>query len=75
MGLNESVFSKTMGTLQSGSGSINGSGEPIPMRPMDKFFISQSRQSTLNSKWKLEERKCVEKLVDLCTQKVSHLMQ
>ena len=75
MGLNESVFSKTMGILWSGSESINGSGEPIPMGAMDKFAISQSRQSTLNSKWKLEERKCVEKLVDLCTQKVSHLMQ
>ena len=83
VGPNESVFSKTMGTLQSGSGSgnesgsgsVNGSGEPIPRGSMDKFTISQPRQSTLNSKWKLEERKCVEKLVGLYTQNVSHLIQ
>ncbi|RVW98873.1 hypothetical protein CK203_033820 [Vitis vinifera] len=42
---------------ESGSGSVNESGEPIPKGPMDKFAISQPRQSTLNSKWKLEERK------------------
>ena len=78
MGPNESAFSKTMGTLRSGSGSGNesgsGSGEPIPRGPMDKFTISQPRQSTLNSKWKLEERKYGEKFVNICTQKVSHLI-
>ncbi|RVW81720.1 hypothetical protein CK203_049553 [Vitis vinifera] len=51
----ESALSKTIGTLGSGSGS--GSGEPIPRGPMDKFTTSQPRQSTLNSKWKQEERK------------------
>ena len=38
VGPNESVFSKTMGTLRSGSESVNESGEP-----MDKFVISQPR--------------------------------
>ena len=38
VGPNESVFSKTMGTLRSGSESVNESGEP-----MDKFIISQPR--------------------------------
>ena len=46
--MHESDLSKTIGTLGSGSGS----GEPIPRGPMDKFTISQPRQSTLNSKWK-----------------------
>ena len=68
--MHESDLSKTIGTL--GSGSESGSGEPIPRGPMDKFTISQPRKSTLNSKWKQEERKCVEKLVGLCIQKVSH---
>ena len=31
--------------------------EPILGGPMDRFTTSQSRQSTLNSKWKQEERK------------------
>ena len=59
-----------MGTLRSGiesgsgSGSVNGSGEPIPRRPMDKFIISQPRQSILNSKWKLEETKEVCRKID-----------
>ena len=60
--MHESVFSKTMGTLQNGneskSGSVSvsvsvsgsGSGEPIPRGPMDKFTTLQPRQSTLNSK-------------------------
>ena len=47
VGPNESVFSKTMGTLwsgsgngnESGSGSVNRSGEHIPKGPMDKFII------------------------------------
>ncbi|XP_019080698.2 uncharacterized protein LOC109123935 [Vitis vinifera] len=51
--MHESALSKTIGTLGSGSGS----GEPIPRGPMDKFTTSQPRQSTLNSKWKQEERK------------------
>ncbi|RVW35015.1 hypothetical protein CK203_079876 [Vitis vinifera] len=63
--MHESALSKTIGTLGSGSGSgvgsgvgsVSGSGEPIPRGPMDKFTISQPRQSTLNSKWKQEERK------------------
>ncbi|KAL6314581.1 hypothetical protein AAG906_026921 [Vitis piasezkii] len=55
--MHESVLSKTIGTLGSGSGSVSGSGEPIPRGPMDKFTTSQPRQSTLNSKWKQEERK------------------
>ncbi|RVW97934.1 hypothetical protein CK203_021220 [Vitis vinifera] len=50
--MHESALSKTIGTLGSG----NGSGEPIPRGPMDKFTTSQPRQSTLNSKWKQEER-------------------
>ena len=58
VGPNESAFSKTMGTLrsgsgsgsESGSGSLYGNGEPIPRGPMDKFVISQPRQSTFNSK-------------------------
>ena len=61
-----------MGTLRSGSesesgsgsGSVNGSGEPIPRGPMDKFIISQPRQSILNSKWKLEEMKEVCRKID-----------
>ena len=65
--IHESVLSKTIGTLGNVSGS--GSGELIPRGPMDKFTTSQPRQSTLNSKWKQEERrKCVEKLVGLCIQ-------
>ncbi|RVW47620.1 hypothetical protein CK203_113739 [Vitis vinifera] len=59
--MNESALSKTIGTLGSGSGSgsgsVSGSGEPIPREPMDKFTSSQPRQTTLNSKWKQEERK------------------
>ncbi|RVW84750.1 hypothetical protein CK203_046693 [Vitis vinifera] len=57
--MHESALSKTIGTLGSGSGSgsVSGSGESIPRGPMDKFTISQPRQSTLNSKWKQEERK------------------
>ncbi|RVW97680.1 hypothetical protein CK203_028059 [Vitis vinifera] len=47
--MHESDLSKTIGTL--------GSGKPIPRGPMDKFITSQPRQSTLNSKWKQEERK------------------
>ncbi|RVW73316.1 hypothetical protein CK203_050419 [Vitis vinifera] len=49
--MHESALSKTIGTLGSGS------AEPIPRGPMDKFTTSQPRQSTLNSKWKQEERK------------------
>ena len=52
--MHESALSKTIGTLGSGSGSVSGSGEPIPRWPMDKFTTSQPRQSTLNSKWKQE---------------------
>ncbi|WKA11308.1 hypothetical protein VitviT2T_028819 [Vitis vinifera] len=57
--MHESALCKTIGTLGSGSGSgsVSGSGEPIPRGPMDKFTTSQPRQSTLNSKWKQEERK------------------
>ena len=55
----------------SGSGSVSGGGELIPRGPMDKFTTSQAKQSTLNSKWKQEERKCVEKLVVLFIQTVS----
>ncbi|RVX11573.1 hypothetical protein CK203_015897 [Vitis vinifera] len=55
--MHENALSKTIGTLGSGSGSVSGSGEPIPRGPMDKFTTSQPRQSTLNSKWKQEERK------------------
>ena len=55
--MHESDLSKTIGIL--------GSGEPIPRRPMDKFTTSQPRQTTLNSKWKQEERKKV-----ITTQKV-----
>ena len=44
--MHESVLSKTIETLGSGSGN----GEPIPRKPMDKFTTSQPRQSTLNSK-------------------------
>ncbi|RVW92081.1 hypothetical protein CK203_037088 [Vitis vinifera] len=55
--MHESALSKTIGTLGSGSGSVSGSGEPIPRGPMDKFTTSQPRQSTLNSKWKQEETK------------------
>ncbi|RVW72655.1 hypothetical protein CK203_056576 [Vitis vinifera] len=55
--MHESALSKTIGTLGSGSGSVSGSGEPIPRGPMDKFTTSQPRQSKLNSKWKQEERK------------------
>ena len=66
--MHENALSKTIGALGSGSGS----GEPIPRGPMDKFTTSQPHQSTLNSRWKQEERKCVEKLVGLCIQKVSH---
>ena len=47
--MHESALSKTIGTL--------GSGEPIPRGPMDKFITSQPRQTTLNSKWKQEEKK------------------
>ena len=68
--MHDSALSKTIGTL--GSGSESRSGEPIPRGPMDKFTTSQPRQSTLNSKWKQKERKCVENLVGLCIQKVSH---
>ena len=53
--MHESALSKTIGALGSGSGS--GSGEPIPRGPMDKFTTSQPHQSTLNSRWKQEERK------------------
>ena len=42
--MHESVLSKTIGILGSGS------GEPIPRGPMNKFTTSQPRQSTLNSK-------------------------
>ena len=61
-----------MGTLGSGSGSgsVCGGGESIPRGPMEKFTTSQARRSTLNSKWKQEERKCVEKLVVLYIQMV-----
>ena len=52
--MNESVFCKT---IRSGNGSGSVSGQPIPRGPMDKFTISEPRQSTLNSKWKQEERK------------------
>ncbi|CBI17310.3 unnamed protein product, partial [Vitis vinifera] len=57
--MHESALSKTIGTLGSGSGSgsVSGSGEPIPRGPMNKFTTSQPRQTTLNSKWKQEERK------------------
>ena len=49
--MHESALSKTIGALGSGS------GEPIPRGPMDKFTTSQPHQSTLNSRWKQEERK------------------
>ena len=60
--MHDNILSKTTGTLGSGSGSgsgssVSGGGEPIPMGPMDKFTTSQARESTLNSKWKQEERK------------------
>ena len=55
--MHENALSKTIGTLGSGSGSVSGSGEPIPRGPMDKFTTSQPRQTTLNSKWKQEEMK------------------
>ncbi|KAJ9698985.1 hypothetical protein PVL29_007853 [Vitis rotundifolia] len=44
--MHESALSKTIGTLGSGSGSgsVNGSSEPIPRGPMDKFTTSQPRQ-------------------------------
>ena len=51
--MHESALSKTLGALGSGSGS--GSGEP--RGPMDKFTTSLPHQSTLNSRWKQEERK------------------
>ena len=57
--MHESALSKTIGALGSGSGSGSGSGEPIPRGPMDKFTTSQPHQSTLNSRWKQEERKQV----------------
>ena len=60
--MNESVFCKT---IRSGKGSV--SGQPIPRGPMDKFTISEPRQSTLNSKWKQEERK------EVC-RKIGHFM-
>ena len=52
--MHDNVLSKIMRTLGSGSGSesVSGGGEPIPWGPMDKFIISQARQSILNSKWK-----------------------
>nr|CAN80391.1 hypothetical protein VITISV_009402 [Vitis vinifera] len=64
--MHESALSKTIGTLGSGSGSVSvsGSGEPIPRGPMDKFTASQPRQTTLNSKWKQEERKEVCRKID-----------
>ncbi|RVW92107.1 hypothetical protein CK203_037045 [Vitis vinifera] len=62
--MHESALSKTIWTLGSGSGSVSGSGEPIPRGPMDKFTTSQPRQSTLNSKWKQEERKEVCRKID-----------
>ena len=61
--MHDNVLSKTTGTLgsrnksRSESGSVSGGEEPIPRGPMDKFTISQAKQSTLNSKWKQEERK------------------
>ncbi|RVW28383.1 hypothetical protein CK203_109064 [Vitis vinifera] len=55
--MHKSVLFKTIRTLGSESGNVSGSGEPIPKGPMDKFTTSQPRQSTLNSKWKHEERK------------------
>ena len=66
--MHESVLSKTIGTLESGSGSgsVSGSGEPIPRGPMDKFTTSQPRQTTLNSKWKQEERKEVCRKISRC---------
>ncbi|RVX08178.1 hypothetical protein CK203_017670 [Vitis vinifera] len=68
--MHESALSKTIGTLGSGSGSrsgsVSGSGEPIPRGPMDKFTTSQPRQSTLNSKWKQEERKEVCRKIGRC---------
>ena len=54
--------------------NVNKSREPILRGLIDKFTILQVRQSTLNSKWKLEERKYGEKFVNICTQKVSHLI-
>ena len=70
--MHDNVLSKITGTLGSGSGSgsVSGGGEPIPRGPMGKFTTSQTRQSTLNSNWKQEERKCEEKLVVLYIQKV-----
>ena len=35
--MHENALSKTIGTLGSGSGSVSGSGEPIPRGPMDKL--------------------------------------
>ena len=62
--MNESVFCKT---IRSGNGSGSVSGQPIPRGPMDKFTILEPRQSTLNSKWKQEERK------EVC-RKIGHFM-
>ena len=57
--MHDNVLPKITGTLQSGfgSGSVSGGGEHIPRGPIDKFTTSQAGQSTLNSKWKQEERK------------------
>ena len=52
--MHDSALRKTMGTLGCGSGSE--SGELVPKGPMDKFIPSQSRQNTLNSKWKQEKK-------------------
>ena len=49
--MHESALSKTIGACGSGS------REPIPRGPMDKFTTSQPHKSTLNSRWKQEERK------------------
>lgn len=50
--MHKSAFSKT---LENESGSVSGSEQPIPRRPMNKFTTLESRQSILNSKWKQEE--------------------
>ncbi|XP_028065080.1 uncharacterized protein LOC114268155 [Camellia sinensis] len=47
------------GASQSIEGDTGMTQAPKPRGPMDKFASSQARQSTLNSKWKQEERKDV----------------
>ena len=55
--------------------SVNESGQPIPKGPIDKFVISQPKQGTLSSKWKLKERKCVKKICQFMYSKCLPLIQ